>query len=95
MRRRVEFYYEALQIETENGLDLDYWLDFVVKNGVEAAIPTYDKMSLVKYYNLDVYAIICVLVFVGTYAFKRLLALCGICKDLKSGKSSEAKEKDD
>ena len=81
MRQRVEFYHEVLQTEAAHGLDLDYWLDYVVVNGIQGAIPSYDKMSTIKYFNLEIYAILAIAFFVLFTIFKSVLGLCGLCKD--------------
>lgn len=91
MRQRVKFYFEVLQTEAEHGLDLDYWLDFVVANGVDGAIPSYDKMSTIKYLNLEVYAIIALALYVVFSVIRTLLGLSGLCKvnDKSQGDKSE------
>jgi len=62
---------EVLQSQRESKKDLEFWIDYVVEFGISHKIPNYDKMSLVTYYNLDIFLITIVLALIlATIAYK-------------------------
>ena len=73
-------------------------MTYVVMFGVEHKIPLYDKMTMLKYLNIEGYAIAAILFFCVFWCIKSSLVTClkccGLCRARKPA-SAEAKEKDD
>ena len=58
--------------------DLDHWIEYVIRFGVARKIPRYDKMSIVKLYNLDLLGIAsAVLLVIYLIISTCLRCLCG------------------
>lgn len=50
---------------------MEYWIDYVVEFGISHKIPNYDKMSLITYYNLDIFVVTVILALIlATIAYK-------------------------
>jgi hypothetical protein len=62
--------------EKKSKMDLNYWLDYVVKFGVKDLIPVYDKMGVIEYRNWDVYAMIGFVVAVILWSILQVFKLC-------------------
>lgn len=77
VRDRVNFYHELLQAEKQNDIDLEYWLEYTVLFGVEHKIPLYDKMSVIEYYNIEIWSLIALIVIVIITAVRMVvLTIC-------------------
>ena len=97
VRARIDFYSELLKAEEESAQDLEYWLTYAVEFGVSHKVPLYDKMSTIKYLNIEVWslvalALICVYVCI-TKSLVFCFRCCGYCK--AQTVVVEAKEKAD
>lgn len=56
--KNAEFYHKLLVEERRSKMDINYWLDYIVKFGVKDLIPKYDHMSAIEFRNLDVYLLL-------------------------------------
>ena len=78
----MTFYHKLLVEDQRNSkMDINYWLDYVVKFGVKDLIPVYDKMGTIEYRNLDVYAM---LWFVAAVIFYTVIKVIGMCCSSKN-----------
>lgn len=76
---KVNFYSEILQEERKSKIDLEYWIDYVKEFGVSHKIPLYDHMGFIKYNNLDVWALVFLIIYIP-YQIISYLCWCCCCK---------------
>lgn len=98
VRKRVNFYRELLQEQARSGQDLRYWLDYVTMFGTEHLVPAYDGMSLLAYFNAQVW-ILAFLFLLGLYVavsttLDVFYSILGLNKK-DSAKAQDVKEKKD
>mmetsp|Transcript_22608 Transcript_22608/g.21777 ORF Transcript_22608/g.21777 Transcript_22608/m.21777 type:complete len:118 (-) Transcript_22608:39-392(-) len=61
-----------LEEEFENTENLEYWIDYIHEFGIDHKIPRYDHMGFLQYHNLDLLALLIVVMLL-------LLKMVGWC----------------
>ena len=79
MFKNVAFYHNLLEDQKKSKMDMNYWLDYVVKFGVKDLIPVYDNMGIIEYRNWDVYAMLFFVVAVIVWTIFQILKLVLCC----------------
>ena len=57
-------------------MNLEYWVEYVAEFGISHKIPPYDKMGVIKHYNLDLIAIFLVVAIVIIYIALKIVVCC-------------------
>jgi len=73
--KNVQWYKELLLDKRNEKQDLNYWIDHVKTFGAEHKIPTYNNLSLLKYYNVDLLAFGYLIVWVLWSIVESILAM--------------------
>ena len=62
-------------------MDIEYWIDYLEKFGVSHKIPLYDNMSTFKYYNMEIWIPVSLVILLICYLIRKCFrCICGSSK---------------